>query len=88
MRISYKPRFNREIRRTRNPALRRRVERAIEDIRAASAVSEIPGIRRMSAGGRFYRIRVGGHRIGVEVEGDVVILHRFGHRSDIYQSFP
>ena len=42
----------------------------------------------MSASGNFYRIRVGSYRIGVEVEDDVVILLRFGHRSEIYRRFP
>ena len=88
MEIRFRPRFNRELRRTRNPNLRRRVELVIENLEAASTISEIPGIRRMSATGDFYRIRVGDYRIGVEVEDDVVVLHRFGHRSDIYRSFP
>ena len=88
MRVRYRPRFDRELRRTRNAALRRRVESAIEDVKVASTISEIPGIERMRARGRFYRIRVGEYRIGVEVEDDVVILVRFGHRSDVYRSFP
>ena len=68
--------------------MRRRVERAIERVEAASTISEIPGIERMTARGRFYRIQVGKYRIGVEVEGDVAILVRFGHRSEIYSNFP
>ena len=75
-------------RRVRDSALRRRVERAIERVEAASTLSEIPGIERMTARGRFYRIQVGKYRIGVEVEGDVAILVRFGHRSEIYSNFP
>ena len=88
MEIRFRPRFNRELRRTRNPNLRRRVERAIEDVKTAPAVSEIPGIRRLSTSGNFYRIRVGDYRIGVEIEDDVVILARFGHRREFYRSFP
>ena len=88
MEIRFRPRFNRELRRTRNPNLRRRVEHATEDVKTASAVSEISGIRRLSASGNFYRIRVGDYRIGVEVEDDVVILARFGHRREFYRSFP
>ena len=88
MRVRYRPRFERELRRTRNPVTRRRVASAIEDVKAASTVSESPGIKRMTAGGNFYRIRVGGYRIGVEVQGDVVVLVRFGHRRDFYRRFP
>ena len=88
MRVRYRSRFDRELRRTRNPALRRRVESEIEDLKAASTISEIPGIKRMRASGNFYRMRIGSYRIGLEVEGDVVILVRFGHRGDFYRSFP
>ena len=35
-----------------------------------------------------YRIRVGDYRVGIEVEDGVAILLRFGHRRDIYRSFP
>ena len=88
MEIRFRPRFNRELARIRNPNLRRRVGRAIEDVKTSATVSEIPGIRRLSASGNFYRIRVGHYRIGVEVEDDVVILARFGHRREFYRSFP
>ena len=88
MEIRFTSRFNRELRRTRNPNLLRRAERAIEDVRTAPTISDISRIRRMSASGNFYRIRVGSYRIGVEVEDDVVILLRFGHRSEIYRRFP
>ena len=88
MEVRFDTSFNRDLRRVRDSALRRRVERAIERVEAASTISEIPGIERMTARGRFYQIQVGKYRIGVEVEGDIVILVRFGHRSDVYRSFP
>lgn len=80
--------FNRDLRRIRNPILRRRIQRAVERVEAASIISEIPGIERLSARGRFYRIRVGEYRIGAEIEDNVVTLVRFGHRSVIYRNFP
>ena len=88
MEVRFDTSFNRDLRRVRDSALRRRVGRAIERVEAAPTLSEIPGIERMTARGRFYRIQVGKYRIGVEVEGDVAILVRFGHRSEIYSNFP
>ena len=88
MEVRFDTSFNRDLRRIRDADLRRRVERAIGNVEAASTISEIPGIERMTARGRFYRIQVGKYRIGVEVEGDVAILVRFGHRSEIYSNFP
>ena len=64
MEVSFDDSFNRDLRRIRDTALRRRVERAIGDVEAAPTISEIPGIERMRARGRFYRIRVGEYRIG------------------------
>ena len=81
-------RFDRDLKRIRNANLLRRVERAVEDLEAASAIFEVPGVVRLTAGGNFYRIRVGDYRIGFEVEGDMVTLVRFAHRSEIYRRFP
>ena len=80
--------FDRDLKQIRDDDLRLRVERAIESAESASTVPEIPGIRRLKATGSFYRIRIGDYRIGVEVEGEVVILVRFGHRREVYRSFP
>ena len=88
MEVRFDANFDRDLKQIRDDDLRRRIERAIENAESASTVSEITGIRRLRARGSFYRIRIGDYRIGVEVEGDVVILVRFGHRSDVYESFP
>ncbi len=37
---------------------------------------------------RYYRIRVGDYRIGVEVVGDEILFVRILHRKDIYRYFP
>ena len=37
---------------------------------------------------RYYRARIGDHRLGIALEGDVVVLVRFLHRRDIYRLFP
>ena len=81
-------RFDRDLKRIRNANLLSRVERVVEDLKKASAIFQVPGIVRMTARGNFYRIRVGDYRIGVEVEGGVVTLLRFAHRSEIYRRFP
>ena len=88
METRFESSFNRDLRRTRNSDLRRRVLQAIENVESASRISEVPGIRRIRARGNFYRIRVGDYRIGLEVEGNLAILERFAHRSEIYQDWP
>ena len=81
-------RFDRDLKRIRNASLLSRVERVVEDLEAASTISEVNGMVRLTARGNFYRIRVGDYRVGLEVEGDLVTLLRFAHRSEIYRRFP
>jgi mRNA-degrading endonuclease RelE of RelBE toxin-antitoxin system len=35
-----------------------------------------------------YRIRVGNYRIGIEINGDVVVMMRVLHRHEFYRYFP
>jgi mRNA interferase RelE/StbE len=37
---------------------------------------------------RFYRIRLGDYRIGLELVGDELIFTRFLHRKEVYKYFP
>lgn len=63
--------------------------RDVAAIQAASALTEIPGARRLSGGGGpRYRMRVGDYRLGFALEGDVVVLERFLHRREIYRRYP
>ena len=56
---------------------------------AASDITEVSGVEKLtSSSGNDYRIRIGNYRLGLTIENEVAILVRFGHRSDIYQSFP
>ena len=75
------------MRRIRDANVLRRVRLKIGEIESAAALSEVRGIRRVSARGH-YRIRVGNHRIGVSVDGNKVSLIRIMGRNDIYRFFP
>ena len=89
MRVRYKPSFRRDIRRIRDADLNRRIQRKITEIEAIVTISEVSGIGRLrSASGNHYRVRIGEYRLGVIVEGDLVTLLRFSHRSDFYRRFP
>ena len=66
-----------------------RVNRKIAEIEAAPNLRSISGIRRMSAPrGIHYRVRIGSHRLGITLEGNVAVLTAFGPRDDIYRRFP
>ena len=66
----------------------RRVERVIEELKSASNIREVRNVARIADRPRFYRVRIGEHRLGLTVEGDTALLIRFGHRRDFYRRFP
>ena len=80
--------FNGDMKRIRSSQVRRRVASKIEELEAASSLAEVSGVIRMTGWERHYRIRVGDYRIGIEMDGDVVVLHRVTHRREFYRHFP
>lgn len=88
MEVEYTPAFSRDLKRERNAELRRRVQQVIDELKAAPTVAAVRGAVRVTAPGRYYRIRVGDFRLGFALEGDRVVLLRFMHRRDIYRFFP
>ena len=89
MEVEYSSSFTRDLRRMRNAALLRRIDRRIAELEAAAMLSDVSGVERLkSQGGRYYRIKVGDYRLGIALEGDTVVLVRFMHRRDVYRHFP
>ena len=68
--------------------LRRRIKRVIEQVEAARTFQEIPHLKRLKAGGKYYRIRVGNHRVGFVFEDGAVTFVRCLDRKEIYRYFP
>ena len=88
MRLDTRPSFNRDLRRIRDRDVRQRLTLKIQEIEAASNFTQMTDVLKMQGYDIHYRIRVGNYRLGIAVEGDVVILLRFGHRRDFYRGFP
>ena len=88
MQVEFAPRFTRDLRQVRSADLHRQVADKIRELEAADNLLEVSGVSRMTAPGRFYRIRIGNHRLGFTMEGEVVVLLRFLPRDQIYRYFP
>ncbi len=58
----------------------------IENISSLSALRR--DLTKLKGGKNFWRIKIGDYRVGIEVEGDTVILVRILRRKDIYRYFP
>lgn len=65
-----------------------RIREKIEDVEKADALEDLPGIKKLSGGDDFYRIRVGDYRIGLAVDDGLVVFVRCLHRREIYRYFP
>ena len=89
MRIETSPNFERDLDGVRNAALRRRARNAVATIQAASAVHQIPGVRRVQHPRiLYYRVRIGKYRLVFQPVGDTAVLTRFGLRKDVYKNLP
>ena len=89
MRLEYRSSFSRDLRRVRDAEVRYRVLAIIEELEAVPSIAEIPSATRIKSDrGRYYRIRIGDYRLGVVLQGDMLVLVRFLHRRDIYRFFP
>jgi len=65
-----------------------RIDQTIKEVIAAPSLSSISDMKKLKGEADFYRIRVGGHRVGIAVVGDIVTFVRCLPRKDIYRKFP
>jgi mRNA interferase RelE/StbE len=80
--------YIKDLKKIREPSLKRRVAAAIERVEQAENLREMEKMGKLKGGDRYYRIKVGDYRIGLTVDGDLVTFVRFLHRKDIYKYFP
>ncbi len=89
MRVLFTKSFAKDLRKhKKNQELLRQVQRIIENVEEAEAVSNLTNLKQLKAEGRYFRIRSGDYRIGITIEDDQVIFIRVLHRKEIYRFFP
>jgi mRNA interferase RelE/StbE len=68
------------------------LQNTIKEIQATSDLMAISGTKKLKSNkkgaGKYYRIRLGDYRIGIELLGDTVRLITIGDRKEIYRNFP
>lgn len=86
--IEYRKRFLKEL--ARIPSARRKeIEYfAFDILPQIQALGKEGNIEQMKGYPGFYKIRFGDYRVGLRLEGEIVILERVCHRKDIYRYFP
>lgn len=80
--------FQRDVRLLGSAQIRSRLNQVIRELMEADNIAEVAGIERMTALGFHYRIRIGGYRLGITMDGETAILRRFLPRGEIYRRFP
>ena len=68
--------FDRDVDRIKNKRLLTNLRKLISSIKDADSVREIPHTKKIDGYKSFYRVKLGGYRLGMEVlsTGEVVLL--------------
>jgi len=71
-----------------NRSLCRQIDQLLTQLELSEALPALPNLKKLHGHPTAYRVRLGDYRLGLFVEGDVVILARCLHRREIYRHFP
>ena len=88
MKTRFRESFAEDLSALTDAGLRLRIKRVIGQVEAARTFQEIPNLKRLEAKGKYYRIRVGNHRVGFVFEDGAVTFVRCLDRKEIYRHFP
>jgi mRNA interferase RelE/StbE len=84
----FKESFAKDLRQVQDKGLLARIQQVVQSVENAGTLDEVPHLRKLQGGGRYYRIRIGDYRIGLTLESDVVVFVRALHRREVYRYFP
>jgi mRNA interferase RelE/StbE len=83
------PYFQKRMRELPRP-IRLSIVESIEQCNAAVALRDIPNLKDLKSkkNRRYYRIRVGSYRVGIEIINGVLVFQTLGVRGDFYKEYP
>jgi mRNA interferase RelE/StbE len=85
---AFRESFDADLSAIRDASTLRRIKKVIEQVEAARTFQQVPNLKRLEAGGKYYRIRVGDYRLGFVFAEGVVTFVRCLQRKEIYRYFP
>ena len=88
MQVEFRKTFKQDLKNLKDGKVLKRIQKVVEEVELAKALSEIRNIKLLQGHEDFYRIRVGDYRIGLFVEGETVAFVRILHRKEVYRYFP
>jgi mRNA interferase RelE/StbE len=88
MKLEFRESFSKDLRKISEKAVLRKIDQIIKIVERTSGPSEIPGLKKVSGTGNYFRIRIGDYRIGITIVSGTVTFVRALHRKDVYRYFP
>ena len=82
--------FLNDLKKIVDTSLKEKIEQSIAAVMKAVTIKDIPKLRKLKGykPAIYYRIRVGSHRIGVTIEGNLATFARCLPRKDFYKNYP
>ena len=88
MKTGFKSSFAKDLKAIKSKTVLEAVAKLIGVVEAAQDLRAIPDVKKLKAKGDYYRIKVGGYRIGITLNKDEITFVRCLDRKEIYRYFP
>lgn len=88
MNIKFESRFEKDLKKIKDKKVLSQLKQIIIQCKSVENILEINHLKKLQSYDKFYRIRLGNYRIGIEISDNTIIFTRFLHRKDIYKFFP
>ncbi|MGH9931988.1 MAG: type II toxin-antitoxin system RelE family toxin [Pyrinomonadaceae bacterium] len=88
MKVAFRESFLRDLRAIKDKSALRRIREVIDNVEQVNYPTDISNLKKLKGQGQYYRIRIGEHRVGLQIEADTVTFVRVLNRKDIYRYFP
>ncbi len=67
MRVAFEASFTRDLKKSRNKRIYKKVQQVIVDVKSAQSIIDLVDLKKIQGHETYYRIRLGDYRIGVEI---------------------
>lgn len=88
MEVRFENSFLRDVKAIKDQTAKRDLERLLIKVKEVESLSEIQGVKKIKGYRDYYRIKIKNYRVGIKLQGSVVIFVRVLSRKDIYRYFP
>ena len=88
MKVNITKKFTKDFAHIKNQKLRLKTKELIFQLQYSDNLIHSSKIKKMKGYDNYFRIKMGNHRVGIQLLNDEIYLIRILHRKDIYKYFP